>query len=140
VKRTFGIALGILIAIGGFVDIGDIVANTETGARFGMSLAWVVIVGVVRICLFAEMAGRRPRCLFRFALAGLPCLLAGFVWLGGQMASRPAIYAHRFAAGARSRSRRAPGCRAFGVAACQKTRRAVRRGAIRHAAGHLRPG
>jgi Mn2+/Fe2+ NRAMP family transporter len=58
VKRLLSIALGILTAIGGFVDIGDIVANTETGARFGMSLAWVVVVGVVGICLFAEMAGR----------------------------------------------------------------------------------
>jgi len=58
VKRIFEIALGVLTAIGGFVDIGDIVANTETGARFGMSLAWVVVVGVIGICLFAEMAGR----------------------------------------------------------------------------------
>jgi Mn2+/Fe2+ NRAMP family transporter len=57
-KRLFAVALGILTAIGGFVDIGDIVANAETGARFGMSLAWVVIVGVIGICLFAEMAGR----------------------------------------------------------------------------------
>jgi Mn2+/Fe2+ NRAMP family transporter len=58
VKRIFGVALGILTAIGGFVDMGDIVANAETGARFGMSLAWVVVVAVVGICLFAEMAGR----------------------------------------------------------------------------------
>ena len=57
-KRLFEIALGILTAIGGFVDIGDIVANTETGARFGMSLAWVVVVGVIGICVFAEMSGR----------------------------------------------------------------------------------
>ncbi len=57
-RKVFEIALGILTAIGGFVDIGDIVANTETGARFGMSLAWVVVVGVVGICVFAEMAGR----------------------------------------------------------------------------------
>jgi manganese transport protein len=58
VKKVFEVALGILTAIGGFVDIGDIVANTEAGARFGMSLAWVVLVGVVGICIFAEMAGR----------------------------------------------------------------------------------
>jgi hypothetical protein len=58
VKRLLSVALGILTAIGGFVDIGDIVANSETGARFGMSLAWVVVVGVIGICLFAEMAGR----------------------------------------------------------------------------------
>ena len=57
-KRLLSVALGILTAIGGFVDIGDIVANSETGARFGMSLAWVVVVGVIGICLFAEMAGR----------------------------------------------------------------------------------
>jgi len=35
--------------MGGFVDIGDLVANSETGARFGMSLAWAVVLGVVGI-------------------------------------------------------------------------------------------
>ncbi|GAA3190814.1 divalent metal cation transporter [Nonomuraea roseoviolacea subsp. carminata] len=33
-------------------------ANALVGARFGMSLAWVVVVGVIGICLFAEMSGR----------------------------------------------------------------------------------
>ena len=28
------------------------------GARFGLSLAWVVLLGVVGICLFADMSGR----------------------------------------------------------------------------------
>jgi len=58
VKKLFAVALGILTAIGGFVDIGDLVANSETGARFGMRLAWVVVVGVVGICVYAEMCGR----------------------------------------------------------------------------------
>jgi len=58
VKRLFAITLGILTAIGGFVDIGDLVANSETGARFGMRLAWVVVVGVIGICVYAEMCGR----------------------------------------------------------------------------------
>jgi len=58
VKKFLAITLGILTAIGGFVDIGDLVANAEVGARFGFSLAWVVVVGVVGICVFAEMAGR----------------------------------------------------------------------------------
>jgi Mn2+/Fe2+ NRAMP family transporter len=53
-----GITLGVLTAMGGFVDIGDIVANAQTGARFRMSLAWAVVLGVVGICVFAEMAGR----------------------------------------------------------------------------------
>jgi len=58
VKRVVEVFLGILTAIGGFVDIGDLVANAETGARFGMSLAWAVVVGVVGIIVYAEMAGR----------------------------------------------------------------------------------
>ncbi|HEU0130926.1 MAG TPA: divalent metal cation transporter [Mycobacteriales bacterium] len=57
-KRLVEVTLGILTAIGGFVDIGDLVANALVGARFGMALAWVVLVGVVGICLYAEMAGR----------------------------------------------------------------------------------
>jgi manganese transport protein len=57
-KRVFEIFLGVLTAFGGFVDMGDLVANAETGARFGMSLAWVVAVGVLGIVLYAEMAGR----------------------------------------------------------------------------------
>jgi Mn2+/Fe2+ NRAMP family transporter len=58
VKRLFAVALGILTAIGGFVDIGDIVANAEAGARFGIAHAWVLVVGVVGICSYAEMCGR----------------------------------------------------------------------------------
>jgi Mn2+/Fe2+ NRAMP family transporter len=58
VKRVFAVALGVLTAIGGFVDIGDLVTNAVVGSRFGMSLAWVVVVGVVGICLFANMSGR----------------------------------------------------------------------------------
>jgi Mn2+/Fe2+ NRAMP family transporter len=58
VKKLFALALGILTAIGGFVDIGDLVTNGLVGSRFGMSLGWVVIVGIVGICVFAEMSGR----------------------------------------------------------------------------------
>ncbi|WP_110208150.1 NRAMP family divalent metal transporter [Nocardioides daejeonensis] len=57
-KRYLAVFLGILTAIGGFVDIGDLVTNAQVGARFGMSLAWVAPVGVLGICVFAEMAGR----------------------------------------------------------------------------------
>jgi Mn2+/Fe2+ NRAMP family transporter len=58
VKKVFGVTLGILTAMGGFVDIGDLVANSATGARFGMSLAWAVLLGVGGIVVYAEMAGR----------------------------------------------------------------------------------
>ena len=57
-KKWLAITLGILTAIGGFVDIGDLVTNALVGARFGMHLAWVVVVGIVGICLYAEMSGR----------------------------------------------------------------------------------
>ena len=57
-KRLLGVMLGVLTAIGGFVDIGDLVTNAVVGSRFGVSLAWVVLVGVVGICVFAEMSGR----------------------------------------------------------------------------------
>lgn len=57
-KRLLGVALGILTAIGGFVDIGDLVTNAVVGSRFGLSLVWVVAVGVLGICLFANMSGR----------------------------------------------------------------------------------
>jgi Mn2+/Fe2+ NRAMP family transporter len=84
VKKFFAITLGILTAIGGFVDIGDLVANAATGARFRFGLAWVVLVGVGGIIVYAEMAGRvaamsqlpvfnlvRERLGPRFALANL---------------------------------------------------------------------
>ena len=57
-KKVFGLALGILTAIGGFLDIGDLVTNAVVGSRFGLSLAWAVVVGVVGICIFAHMSGR----------------------------------------------------------------------------------
>ena len=57
-KKVLGVALGILTAIGGFVDIGDLVTNAQVGARFGLSLGWVVVLGVLGIWVFAEMSGR----------------------------------------------------------------------------------
>ena len=57
-KKVFQVTLGILTAIGGFVDIGDLVANAQAGARFRMNLAWVVVVGVIGIVVYAEMSGR----------------------------------------------------------------------------------
>jgi Mn2+/Fe2+ NRAMP family transporter len=57
-KRLLGLTLGILTAIGGFVDIGDLVASAVVGARFGMALAWATVLGVVGIMVYADMAGR----------------------------------------------------------------------------------
>jgi manganese transport protein len=56
--KIFNIALGILAAIGGFVDIGDLVFNVSAGATFGYQLLWVVVIGVVGIVVYSEMCGR----------------------------------------------------------------------------------
>lgn len=47
-----------MTAIGGFVDIGNLVTSGITGARFGMALTWAVIVGTLGMTLYGEMAGR----------------------------------------------------------------------------------
>jgi manganese transport protein len=57
-KKLFAFTLGTLSAIGGFIDIGDLVADALVGARFGLRLAWVTVFAVVGIMCFAEMAGR----------------------------------------------------------------------------------
>src|SRR6059058_1627729 len=82
--KIFQVALGILAAIGGFVDIGDLVFNVSAGATFGYQLLWVVVIGVVGIIVYSEMCGRvaavsgkavfdavRERLGFRTSLAAL---------------------------------------------------------------------
>jgi manganese transport protein len=58
VKAVLSMTLGVMTAIGGFVDIGNIVTSGITGARFGVTLAWAVLIGTLGMALFAEMAGR----------------------------------------------------------------------------------
>jgi manganese transport protein len=50
--------LGTLSAIGGFIDIGDLVADALVGARFGLRLAWVTVLSVVGIMCYSEMSAR----------------------------------------------------------------------------------
>ncbi len=57
-KKVLAVALGILSAIGGFVDIGDLVFNTQAGATFGFQLLWVIVIGVLGIVVYSEMCGR----------------------------------------------------------------------------------
>jgi manganese transport protein len=57
-KNVLAVALGIMSAIGGFVDIGDLVFNTQAGAIFGFQLLWAVVLGVVGIIVYSEMCGR----------------------------------------------------------------------------------
>ena len=57
-SKVLQIALGILAAIGGFVDMGDIVFSATAGATFGYQLIWAVILGAIGIMLYSEMCGR----------------------------------------------------------------------------------
>ena len=52
------LALGVMTALGGFVDIGELVFAVEAGARFGYTLLWVVVLGTIGIAVFGEMSGR----------------------------------------------------------------------------------
>jgi Mn2+/Fe2+ NRAMP family transporter len=58
VKAIFKIALGIIAAIGGFLDIGDLVFDTQAGALFRYDLLWAVVLGTLGIAVYAEMTGR----------------------------------------------------------------------------------
>jgi len=58
VKTLLQIALGIIAAIGGFLEIGDLVFTSQAGATYGYSTLWAVPVGVLGVMVFAEMSGR----------------------------------------------------------------------------------
>jgi Mn2+/Fe2+ NRAMP family transporter len=50
--------LGILTAVGGFVDISELVFAAQAGSMFGYSLIWVFVIATVGIMVFGEMSGR----------------------------------------------------------------------------------
>ena len=57
-KKVLGLTLGIMTALGGFVDLGQIVFTMQAGALFGYRLLWVVVVGTAAIIIYMEMCGR----------------------------------------------------------------------------------
>jgi manganese transport protein len=57
-KRLFAVALGIIAALGGFVDIGELVFNSQAGALFGYRTLWAIVVGVIISVVLAELSGR----------------------------------------------------------------------------------
>ncbi len=50
--------IGVVTAIGGFVDIGELVAMPQAGAEYRFGLLWAVLVGTVGAIAYAEMTGR----------------------------------------------------------------------------------
>jgi Mn2+/Fe2+ NRAMP family transporter len=57
-KKLLGVTLGIMTALGGFVDLGQIVFTTQAGALFGYGLLWAIVLGTVAIIVYMEMCGR----------------------------------------------------------------------------------
>ena len=52
------LTLGIMTAVGGFVDISELVFAAKAGSNFGFALIWVFALGTVGIMVFGEMSGR----------------------------------------------------------------------------------
>jgi len=57
-KKLLGITLGIMTALGGFVDLGQIVFTMQAGALFGYQLIWTIVLGTAAIIVYMEMCGR----------------------------------------------------------------------------------
>lgn len=57
-NKVLGITLGIMTALGGFVDLGQIVFTTQAGALFSYQLMWAIVLGTGAIIVYMEMCGR----------------------------------------------------------------------------------
>jgi manganese transport protein len=57
-KKIVELFLGILTAVGGFVEVGELVFSVNAGAKFRFALLWVLALGTVGIIVYCEMAGR----------------------------------------------------------------------------------
>jgi manganese transport protein len=52
------LTLGIMTAVGGFVDISELVFAAKAGSTFGYALIWVFAFSTVGIMVFSEISGR----------------------------------------------------------------------------------
>ena len=57
-SKVLEIFLGILTAMGGFVEIGELTFMMNAGSKFHYQLLWVVVLGTVGIMVFGEISGR----------------------------------------------------------------------------------
>lgn len=57
-RQLSSLALGIVTAIGGFVDVGNIATAGTAGSKYGYSLIWVIALGAVAVVFMVEMVGR----------------------------------------------------------------------------------
>src|SRR5215210_5858063 len=57
-KKIVEVALGVVTAIGGFLDAGALATAVAAGAVFGFSLIWAILLGTMCVIFLVEMAGR----------------------------------------------------------------------------------
>jgi manganese transport protein len=57
-NKLLGLTFGIMTALGGFPDLGQIVFTFQAGALFGYSLLWSIVLGTAAIIVYMEMCGR----------------------------------------------------------------------------------
>lgn len=57
-SKLTSLSLGIITAVGGFVDMGELVTCSQAGSQYHLALLWTVTVGVLGIMVFIDMAGR----------------------------------------------------------------------------------
>jgi Mn2+/Fe2+ NRAMP family transporter len=57
-SKLLEIFLGILTAMGGFVEVGELTFMLNAGQHFDYRLLWVVAVGTLGIIVYGEIAGR----------------------------------------------------------------------------------
>ena len=57
-KKAMTLALGILTAVGGFFDVGNIATCVQAGARFRYQLIWSMVLATIVVILLIEMSGR----------------------------------------------------------------------------------
>jgi Mn2+/Fe2+ NRAMP family transporter len=98
-KRYLSVTLGILTAIGGYVDVGAIATAGEAGSKYGFGLIWAMLLGTVCIIFLIEMVGRmsamndkaymdilREKFGIKFALVPLASeLIANFLLLAAEI-------------------------------------------------------
>ena len=57
-SKVLEIFLGIMTAMGGFVEIGELTFTLNAGSLFSYHLLWVCALGTIGIIVYCEMAGR----------------------------------------------------------------------------------
>ena len=57
-RLVLRLSLGVLTAIGGFLDVGAIATAGAAGAKFRLGLVWAFVLGTLAIILLLLMVGR----------------------------------------------------------------------------------